>query len=131
MNRASAIALGALLSACPAAQPPAGSAGPAEAVQEFASALQKGDAATAWSLLSKRTQDAADGLAGQAMPDGGPEAGRQMLFNGARPGRAVNPRVVSQSEDSAEVQTDADGGGRNFHVVREGGRWRVDLPLSR
>ena len=38
------------LCACAAPPPPPGSAGPAEAVQEFASAVQKGDASTAWAF---------------------------------------------------------------------------------
>ncbi|TMA14849.1 MAG: DUF4878 domain-containing protein [Deltaproteobacteria bacterium] len=95
-----------LLVACTAPQPPPGSAGPAEAVQEFAAALQKGDAATAWSLLSSRTQKEADAA-------------------------AVEARVVSQTGDSAEVQTADDAGVQVYRVVREGGRWRVDLDLPR
>ena len=50
------------LCACAVPPPPPGSAGPAEAVQEFASAVQKGDAATAWALLSTRTQQEEVGL---------------------------------------------------------------------
>jgi hypothetical protein len=126
-----AVAACMLVCACPASQAPAGSAGPVEAVQDFAAALQKGDTAAAWSLLSTRTQEEAGRVAMAAMPDAGPEAGRQMLFNSALPGRPVNPRVISQTDDSAEVQTADDGGARTFHVVREGGRWRVDLPVRR
>ena len=126
-----ALALVGLLAACPAAQPPPGSAGPAEAVQDFASALQKGDTSTAWSLLSRRTQEQADRVAREAAPDAGPEGGRQMLFNSALPARAVNARTIAQSDDSAEVQAAEDGGGPTFHLVREGGRWRIDLQLSR
>lgn len=115
-------------------QPPPGSAGPAEAVRDLAAALQKGDAASAWSLLSARTQKEADAVAAQARKaagDGGPESGRAMLFASALPGGAVEPRVVSQSGDSAEVQAGGDGGTRVYRVVREGGRWRVDLDLPR
>ena len=122
------------LCACAMPQPPPGSAGPAEAVRDLAAALQKGDAATAWSLLSARTQKEADAVAAQARKaagDGGPESGRAMLFASALPGGAVEPRVVSQSGDSAEVQAGGDGGTRVYRVVREGGRWRVDLDLPR
>jgi hypothetical protein len=122
------------LCACAMPQPPPGSAGPAEAVQDLAAALQKGDAAAAWSLLSTRTQREADAIAARARAaaaDAGPESGRAMLFASALPGGAVEPRVVSQSGDSAEVQTAADGGGSVFRVVRETGRWRVDLDLRR
>ncbi|HYY51516.1 MAG TPA: hypothetical protein VE755_01530, partial [Myxococcales bacterium] len=52
-----------VLCACTSPQPPPGSAGPAEAVQDLATALQKGDSATAWSLLSTRTQKEAEAVA--------------------------------------------------------------------
>jgi hypothetical protein len=121
------------LCACAAPPPPPGSAGPAEAVQEFASAVQKGDAATAWSLLSTRTQQEADAIAARARAkaaDGKPESGRAMLFGSALPGRPLEARIVSQSGDVAEVRTNEDGG-RIYRVVRDGGRWRIDLDLPR
>jgi hypothetical protein len=127
-----------LLASCTAPPPPPGAAGPAEAVQALADALRKGDTATAWSLLTKRTRAQADALAAAARggSDAGPESGRQMLFSGALPGRAVRARLLSQSGDSAEVQTteEADGGSlpsRTWRVVREESRWRVDLDLQR
>jgi hypothetical protein len=127
-----ALLLAALL-ACSSPQPPPGSAGPAEAVQDLAAALQKGDSPTAWSLLSTKTQREAEAVAARArgVADAGPESGRAMLFTSALPGRAIEAHVVSQAGDSAEVRTADDGGGRVYRVVREGGRWRVDLELPR
>jgi len=120
-----------MVAACTSPPPPPGAAGPAEAVQDFADALHKGDTATAWSLLSSRAQAEADRIAGAAHPDAGAEAGRQMLFTSALPGRAVAAKLVSQSGDSAEVRTSAGDGGaaQSWRVVREGGRWRIDLSL--
>ena len=114
--------------------PPPGAAGPVEAVQQFAAAVHKGDTATAWSLLSERTRAEADRRAATArsVSDAGPESGRQMLFTSALPDRPFEARQLSLSGDSAEVQTTTDGGvSHTWHVVREGGRWRVDLDLGR
>ena len=122
---------GLLLAACPREQPPPpGAAGPAEAVQDFAASIQRGETAAAWALLSSQTQQQANRLAASAHADAGD--GRSMLFGSALPSGAVMVRQVQPSGDSAEVQTAvADGGaGRAFHVVREGGRWRVDLDLG-
>ena len=121
--------------ACTPPAPAPGTAGPAEAVQAFSDALRKGDAATAWSLLSSRAQAAADAQAARlkAVTDAGPESGRQMLFSSALPGRSANVQVVSQNADTAEVSVASEdaGPGRQYRVVREAGQWRVDLDLGR
>jgi hypothetical protein len=121
-----------VLAGCPKQQPPPpGAAGPSEAVQEFAHAIQRGDSASAWALLSPHTQQQANQLAAEAHPDGGD--GRAMLFTGAIPGGEVTVTQVRPAADSAEVQTALPDGGPGpvFHVVREGDRFRVDLDLSR
>jgi hypothetical protein len=121
-----------VLAAC-APQPPApGAAGPAEAVQDFAAAVQRGDSGTAWGLLSSRTQAEATRLARAGRPDAGD--GRGMLFGSALPLSQETVLGVDQGDaSSAEVRTSPpDGGaGRTFHVVREGDRWRIDLALGR
>src|SRR5205085_419660 len=93
------------LCACTMQQgPPPGTAGPVEAVQQFADALHKGDTATAWSLLSDRTRAEADrrAAAARSLSDAGPESGRQMLFTSALPDRPFEARQLSLSGDSAE-----------------------------
>lgn len=126
----SALALCAVL-ACAQKAPPPGAAGPAEAVQDFAASVQRGDTASAWALLSTRTQGEADRVAKAAQPDSGD--GRAMLFGSALPQGTISVGQVRESGDSAEVQTTAADGGaaRAFHVVREAGRWRIDLPVAR
>jgi hypothetical protein len=129
------LVLGVLLPvACVRPPPPAGAAGPAEAVRDLAAALVRGDSQAAWSLLSTRTQQAADALAESARaaaPATGPSSGKQMLFVSALPTGAVQARLVSEHGDAAEVATSSDGGASGtFHVVRENGVWKVDLPLG-
>jgi hypothetical protein len=116
--------------ACTPPKPPPGAAGPLEAVQSFADAVRKGDTAAAWALLSERTQRAADEVAQKARSsagEAGPESGREMLFASAVPVPPADPHLVSENGASAEVRA----GTATFHVVREAGRWRVDLPLGR
>jgi hypothetical protein len=123
-----------LVAACPGGQPAPGSAGPGEAVQGFAESLGRGDAEAAWALLSARTQRRADARAKAAREGSGgvgPASGRQMLFASAVRTGPIHVREVSRSGDSAEVETTADGGARDsFHVVRENGAWKVELPLG-
>src|SRR3981081_2691849 len=106
-------------------QPAPGSAGPVEAVQDFAESLGRGDAEAAWTLLSSRTQQQADArakAAREASGGVGPASGRQMLFASAVRTGPIHAQEVSRSGDSAEVETTADGGARSgFHVVRENG----------
>jgi hypothetical protein len=103
-------------------------------VQGFAESLGRGDAEAAWALLSARTQRQADARAKAAREGSGgvgPASGRQMLFASAVRTGPIHVREVSRSGDSAEVETTADGGARDsFHVVRENGAWKVELPLG-
>ena len=107
-----------------------------EAAQEFAAALQRGDAATAYGLLSARTQRDADQLATKARAAGGdaggvPESGRQMLFGSALPQGKVEVRELSRQGDVAQVEVvDATHRARTYRVVREGNLWKLDLDLA-
>jgi hypothetical protein len=116
--------------------PPPGAAGPVEAVQELASALQRGDAATAYNLLSQRTQREADQFAARARASAGdaggvPESGRQMLFGSALPQGKVEVREIGRQGDVAQVEVvDAARRARTYRVVREKNLWKVDLDLA-
>jgi hypothetical protein len=123
--------------ACAPPAPPPGAAGPVEAAQQFAAALQRGDAAGAYALLSSRTQREADRLAARARAaaenaGAAPESGRQMLLGSALPQGKVEVREVSrQGPDAAIVEVvDQAHGTRRYRVVREGGVWKLDLDLS-
>jgi hypothetical protein len=123
--------------ACASPAPPPGAAGPVEAAQQFAAALQRGDAAGAYALLSSRTQREADRLAARARAaagdaGGAPESGRQMLLGSALPQGKVEVREVArQGPDAATVEVvDQAHGTRLYRVVREGGVWKLDLDLS-
>lgn len=134
MNKAWILLLFAVT--CAEQKPPAGAAGPQEAVQAFAEAAQKGDTVTAWSLLSESTRHAADEAAARARAASGrssPEGGRELLFGSALPEGPLGTRLLSQEGTVARVRTIApDGGaGAEFRVVQETGRWRIDLPLGR
>jgi hypothetical protein len=123
----SALALG-----CARPPPPAGAAGPVEAVQAFAAALAARDVAAAWSMLSTRTQQAADALAARARETGaGPGSGRQMLFASAVPGGAITARELSQDGGAAQVEViDASKQPHAFRAVKEGALWKVELDLA-
>ena len=115
--------------ACTPPGPPPGAAGPLEAVQSFSAAAQKGDTATAWSLLSVRTRAAADAQAAAAGKQTGkaePESGRQMLFGSALPQGKLEAKLLDEKGDEAHVAL----GAKRYRVVRENDRWHVDLDLS-
>jgi len=127
----------ATISACTAPQPPPGAAGPGEAVQDFAAALQRGDAAAAYALLSTKTRWEADRLAAQARAAAGdsgiaPESGRQMLLGSALPQGKVQVREVGRDgPDAARVEViDSSQRARTYRVVREGPLWKIELDLA-
>jgi len=125
--------LGALAAAsCSAGRAPAPQSDPAAAADAFAHALQEGDAAAAWALLSARTQADADQLAARARvsADGGPESGRAMLLSGAFPLGAPVARELWIDGGTAALELSTDGGpAQEFRAVREAGAWKIELDL--
>ena len=118
---------------CREPAPPPGAAGPVEAVRGFAAALGKGDTASAWALLSARTQREADAIASavRAASDAGPASGRQMLFSSALPQGKVTAREISRKSDAAEIAvTDPAGRTQTYRAVRDGDLWKIDLDLK-
>jgi hypothetical protein len=127
--------LAALLCACTSSAPPPGAAGPVETAQDFAAAIQRGDGAAAYALLSTRTRKEADEIAARARAAAGdagtaPASGRQMLLASALPQGKVEVRRISQEPTSAVVEVvDSSGDARRYRAVRENGVWRLDLDL--
>jgi hypothetical protein len=125
-----------LLCCSKAAPPPPGAAGPVEAAQDFAAAIQRGDASAAYALLSSRTQRNADEIAARARKAAGdagsaPGSGRQMLLASALPQGKVDVRKISQGNDAAVIEaTDVSGRARQFRAVRENGVWKLDIDLG-
>jgi Domain of unknown function (DUF4878) len=125
-----------LFCACASPSPPPGAAGPVEAAKDFAAAIQRGDGAAAYALLSTRTQKEADEIAGRAREAAGdagtgPASGRQMLLASARPQGKVEVHRISQESDTAVVEVaDASGRSQRYRAVRENGVWRLDLDLA-
>ena len=134
--RRSALLLTCVLACSSRSAPPPGAAGPVEAAQEFASALQRGDAASASALLSTRTQRAADQIAAKARAEGAgasgvPDTGRQMLFGSALPQGKVEVREIARQGDVAQVEViDANHQARTYRLVRENDVWKIDLDLT-
>ncbi len=124
------LALGALLAGCPK-MPPPGAAGPVEAAQAFAAAVQRRDPDAAWALLSSRTRDRADALAARAADAGAQiKGGQQMLFSTALPGGALTARVLSEDAGAAALElTEAGKQPQKARAVREAGAWKIDLDL--
>jgi hypothetical protein len=126
-----ALALLALLALAPAC---ARELGPEASYRALVKAMAERDADRAWSLLSAASQKRLDALARAAAaraPGVVPASGRQLLIGDAA---LASPSLVSvslqsQSGDRAALQVEEAGRApRRVVMVREGGRWRVELP---
>lgn len=117
-----------VLAACVPAPAPVASSTPEAAVRDFSRALADGNPGAAWTLLSEATRKKADALATAGGRDGG---GQEMLFSSGYPlGKLGSTRLISGSGDEAMVRVEAEGSPpQDVRLVREGGAWRLDLPL--
>ncbi len=110
--------------------------GPDGAYRALARAVSERDADAAWAVLSAGSQRWLEGRATRAaaMAPGVVAANaRAMLVGdaalGVRPPAAIS--VASTTGERAVLSVEPAGGGerRQVLVVREGGRWKVELPL--
>lgn len=110
--------------------------GPESAYRSLAQAISQRDGELAFSLLSAGSQRWLEGQARRAAaaaPGVLAPSAKELLVGdaalGVRPASAVT--VASRSEDRAVLRVEPAGGGaaRAVLVVREGGHWKVELPL--
>lgn len=109
------------------------SEGPDVAWKRFVEATRKGDSATAWSLLSKRTQEELTRAAVEVAEARGvmpPSDGRALMTSApsllVAPPKAIEARFENSDEAIVRV-LDADGQRGSVHALHEEGEWRFDL----
>jgi hypothetical protein len=125
-----AVALLAVLPACQRDLPPDAT------YRALVRAIADRDEAAAWNLLSAATQKRLDDrarVAAAAAPGVVPPSGRAMLVGDA--GLGVRPPTsitgVSEAPGRAVLRVEAPGSpAEDVVLVREGGGWRVDLPVQ-
>ncbi len=105
---------------------------PDDAYRAFAKAFAERNADTAWKLLSSSTRALltstakATALAEHAKA---PKDGRGLMFEGESLARKVKAvAIIREGDERATVEVLDDAGGRaKVAMVRERGKWRVDL----
>jgi hypothetical protein len=125
-----AVALFAVLPACQRDLPPDAT------YRALVRAVADRDEAAAWNLLSAATQKRLDDraqVAAAAAPGVVPPSGRAMLVGDASLGVLPPTSItgVGDAPDRAVLRVEAPGTpARDVVLVREGGAWRVDLPVQ-
>jgi hypothetical protein len=111
--------------------------GPAEAYRRFAAAARSGDAEAVWALLSSDTRAALDtkarDAAAHAPPGVVPASGKELVIGdyATRAPRLKSVVVVRESADRAVVAAEDESGAKQeVTLVREGGAWRVVVPVE-
>ena len=97
----------------------------------FVEAVQRGDLAAAWGSLSEKTRHLMEARA-KAVADASKGAVKEepalMLFqSGIRPAPAGDVKVLESDGGTAVIEVNARGVSHHIVMVRESGRWVVDL----
>lgn len=96
----------------------------------FVDALQKGNARKAWAALSRPTQakvEARSKLIVEASKGTVRDEPQLLLFQGSRPGPIEEIAQVRGDETSAVLQVKSGGGTREVKLLKDSGRWVIDL----
>lgn len=96
----------------------------------FIEALQRGNGRKAWGALSKSTQQKVEArskaiaAASKGVVRDEPEL---LLFQGSRPATIETVAQVSADENSAVLRVTSGGGTREVKLLKDSGRWVIDL----
>lgn len=103
---------------------------PEGAYRGFVEALQRGNPRMAWSMLSPETREQVQARAkaiaetSKGVVRDEPES---LLFQGTRPGPLGEVTRVSADEQRATLRVASASGTREVRLVRNSGRWLIDL----
>jgi hypothetical protein len=104
---------------------------PDEAYKTFSAALRKNDVQTAWSGLSAETKKAVEerSKAVSAASGGTVKDDPMLMFfaSGYKPLPQGDVKVVSEEGQSAVVEVAVGSTTQSQRMLKEGGRWTVDL----
>lgn len=103
---------------------------PELAYRTFVDYLQKGQAKPAWNLLSAPTRERVQARSKQlaeASKGTVRDEPETLLFQGSRPGAITAISQVRADETSATLQVTSAGGTHEVKLVKDSGKWFVDL----
>jgi hypothetical protein len=116
---------------------------PTDVAVQFHDALYRGDGTKALSLLSKPTQEKLQEFAKKAHDMSGgtvPDDPALMIVHGdssiypsptaAQP-KVVRATLLSADDKRAKVKVHVGESDHEMDLVKEGGRWRIDLPIGK
>lgn len=106
---------------------------PEAAYRRFSEALQKGQTQTAWTMLSKASRDKASQRS-RAISEASHHLVRdeptELFFQGHRAEPLGELAVVKADETSALIQVVSEQGRSDIKMVKEAGKWFIDLSDS-
>jgi hypothetical protein len=106
---------------------------PEAAYRGFIEALQKGNTRKAWASLSPATQQRVEARS-KAIAEASKGVVRDepelLVFQGTRPAPLNEVTQVSADETSARLQVATSAGKKEVKLVKDGGKWLIDLSDS-